>query len=176
MPLLTVEEYKKFIGYEGSKEDPRMQDTINAVVAAISGYLGYPLDEDRELALLTTKDRKDYFVDAVDIDITGVRYMSPQGTETIFTENQYFTSEYGKLTILAPTAIHENGRLLIKYTQAGTSARDDIKLAAKLLTRFYYKDEYNMQAVTTAGASVTYITGKNFPPHVRTLLDLHRVL
>lgn len=174
--LITVEEYKQFIGYEGNKEDSRMQSTIDAVSSAITEYLGYSLDLDKDYVLLTTAGRVDYFVDAVDIEVTGLKYISPLGEETVFSNGQYFTNEYGKITILAPTPIHTNGRLVVTYTQSGTSSREDIKLAAKLLTRFYYKDEYNVQTVNTAGASVTYITGKNFPPHVRTLLDLHRVL
>ena len=38
--LITVEEYKQFIGYEGNKEDSRMHSTIDAVSSAITEYLG----------------------------------------------------------------------------------------------------------------------------------------
>ena len=53
---------------------------------------------------------------------------------------------------------------------------DDIKLAAKLLVRYYHKDEYNKTAMSISGSSVTLNQGSGLPPHVRAILDLHREL
>lgn len=180
MAIITIQEYRDFIGHEGTKVDPRLDSLILAVSSAIELYLGYKLDETATASILTISRRQDYYLDSTGATVTGITYDRPypykEETPFTLTEDMYFVeSDTGRVTIFYPE-MEERGVLKVTYSQTGTSTLEDIKLAAKLLTRYYYKDEYNVQSINAAGQSVSFITGKNFPPHVRTLLDLHRVL
>ncbi|ASV43473.1 hypothetical protein [Vibrio phage JSF12] len=180
MTIITVEEYKDFIGSTSTKEDARILELLGAVTKIIEGYIGYdvsPVGATKSTTLVTSKGRNSYFLDfSTEFSLVSVTYKDRFKNVYNIPLEDVVVAPSGRIDIIfPPVEIQDRALLVIEYT-ADNAVTEDLKLAAKLLTRYYFKDEYNVQSITASGASVSFITGKNLPPHVRTILDLHRNL
>ena len=177
--IITPQEYNTFIGYEGSKVEPRVPQIIKAVSSTISNYLGYSISSSgtKSDSIRLIEGRNIYYLDSMDVSsIDSSRYYS-RDTDTstdLFAYKDIILSG-SRIELMVDWPIKENDILFVEYN-VPKEVQEDIKLAALMLTRYYVKDEYIAQGMSAAGSSITYITGKNLPPHVRTILDLHRLL
>lgn len=189
MALITVQEYKDFVSINGDREDPQIQTLIDAVTAAIQNYIGYSLGTSGEITRVLTKAaRTTYMTDSVGVSLSSVTYKNigidaPAARALTEDEDYFFDPGSGILQILntaelggSGQPLSDNGILVMTYNQDTSTVPEDIKQAAKLLVKFYYKHEYNQESVSANGQSVSYITGRNFPPHVSAILNLHRIL
>lgn len=177
--IITPQEYNEFIGYEGSKLEPRLPQIIKAVSGVISKYLGYTIEPDgtKSESIRLTSGRTVYYLDGLDVDnvTSSSYYQRSTDTSTDLLDYKNIIISGARVELMLDWPIADNDILFIEYSLP-TDIAEDIKLAALMLTRYYVKDEYIAQGMSAAGSSITYITGKNLPPHVRTILDLHRVL
>lgn len=188
MALTTEQEYKDFADITSTKPTPKLAGLIAAVSAAIEGYIGYSLGtDDQTNRILTRQERTVYMIDSINSSIDSITYQNTipnaPAARTLEATDYFWDADTGTLTILNPMnlggsgiPLMENGILTITFDQNTDTVPEDVKLAANLLVQFYYKGEYNRESVAANGQSVQYQVGRNFPPHVSALLNLHRIL
>lgn len=189
MAFITVQEYKDFAGVTANRDDPRITLLIDSATSAIENYLGYSLGtDDQTERILTKAGRITYFLNSTNLSVVGVNFRrTTAGLPALnrdLEDTEYFVdSANGSITLLDPNNIggpavpvSDNGVLTINYNQDTDTVPDDIKLAAMLLVQYYFKNQYNQESISAGGQSVTFIGGRNFPPHVTSLLNLHRLL
>lgn len=176
MSFITLEEYKKFAAIEGSKTDAQIVSLISAATAIVEDVLGYKIrSSSYEHDLYTRAGVTEYFLDRDNPIISKIVYRKRSDkTEFEVDPDDVIVNSNGKLEFLIPiTADNDRIRVTAGYS---TEANDSIKLATMMLVKYYYKEEYNKTAQTSMGGSVSYTTGKNLPPHVRTILLMNRVM
>lgn len=174
--LITVEEYKLHNDITSSKQDDRYQGLIDATTEIINNYLGFDIAASQTTEkIITISDRYDYYLESMDTEVSEVLYKRRGEPKVSLSEDDYLVDNTGRLTLLIPFKIRDNDVLTVTYGSA-PKALNDIKLATIMLARFYDKEEYNKEAVTSMGTSIEYTSSKGIPSHVKALLDLHRVI
>lgn len=176
--LITEAEYNDYIRYEGSKTDPRLSPTIAAVTNIIHLYLGYEVGSGEKTEKIRTIDGRNVYYLSVSqgVEPTSATYkkrIDKQIVDLDIDDNIFIDDS--RVELVLDWAIRDNDIVSITYTLKD-KVMDDIKQAALMLTRYYMKDEYVSEVLTESGNRINYIVGKNIPPHVATILDLHRSL
>lgn len=175
--LITIDEYKAFASIEGKKTDPQITSLITSCSKLVQDYIGYtvPVDGTSEQILRAVEGSQTYMLESANADISSIFY-EPKGSTSkveLKADLDYYVSDTGRLEIfdLIP---HRGDRFQIT---SNTKSEDleAIKLATMLLVRYYFKEEYNKSAMGAGGQTVTYQTGKNFPPQVRAILMMYRM-
>lgn len=176
MGIVTSEEYKRFASIEGVKYNDRIEWLIEACSAVVEDVLGYKYHEQGfNETIYTTAGRQSYFLSRTDAIVSNVTYTRRATKETFKIDpDDIIIEDTGMFTLLAVDAgNHDKIVLELGYN---TESGDTIKLATMLLVKYYFKEEFNKSGVSAGGQNVSYISGKNLPPHVRTLLQLHRII
>lgn len=175
--LITIEEYKAFASIEGKKTDPQITALIKSCSELVQDFIGYTLASDgsSEQILRAIEGSQTYMLDMADPDIATIYYEPYNSSDTIELKEDidYYVSDTGRLELYTVTP-RRGDRLQVTIN---TSKEDleSLKLATMLLVRYYFKEEFNKTSVGAGGQTVSYQSGKNFPPHVRAILLMHRM-
>jgi len=184
MELITETEFKTFAGITSTKSDPRIAALITASSDAIIEYLGsVPIAGNVSEDIYTVEGRNSYLLSNMAASVKSIKYSYRGGPELELdsSTDYYVLEQEGKIVLydtenVSGSRILTNGKLAVEYAIKDGELSDDIKLATCLLVNYYYKDQYNQQSMSAGGETVNYIGGRNFPPHVTSLLNLHRML
>ncbi|QKN85669.1 hypothetical protein KNV09_gp025 [Vibrio phage Athena] len=176
--IITIDEYKAFASIEGKKNDPQIAALIKSCSEIVQEFIGYPLTAtgDIEATVRTRAHTTEYMLPNFEMDVSDVKYI-PRGDDASsgisLDKHDYYVADTGKLELYS--LVPNNGdSILISYSIAAPDL-ESIKLATMLLVKYYYKEEFNKTSVGAGGQTVSYQTGKNFPPHVRAILMMHRM-
>ncbi|AUG85033.1 hypothetical protein FDJ19_gp026 [Vibrio phage Ceto] len=176
--IITIDEYKAFASIEGKKNDPQIEALIKSCSEIVQEYIGYPLTATGsiETTVRTRAKVTEYMLPNFEMDVQEVKYI-PRGSTSAngisLDSSDYYVSDTGKLELYSITP-NNGDTLWISYNIAAPDL-ESIKLATMLLVKYYYKEEFNKTSVGAGGQTVAYQTGKNFPPHVRAILLMHRM-
>lgn len=175
MNIITQAEYKAFANITGAKEDAQIDALITACSSIVEQVLGFSYSDVTPSRITMYANRDTYFLDTT-AGINNTLKYTPRSTGVAedMDASQYILDNSGKLIILRNN-IQDYDTITVQSTQSSTIP-EDIKLATMLLVKYYYKEEFNKSSIAAGGQQVNYITGNNLPPHVRTLLLLHRVM
>lgn len=175
--LVTLDEYKQFASIEGKKDNAQLQSLITACSQLVQDYLGYTLEDSTGLnaVIRTRKGATEYMLPSFDAVVNKVTYKIRGTTlEKELTEDDVHIEDTG-LIQLYDIIPGEGDIIKVAYT-ANKELTEALKLATNLLVKFYYKEEFNKTSIGAAGQTVTYQVGKNFPPHIRAILMMYRLL
>ncbi len=175
--LITIDEYKTFASIEGKKTDPQITALIKSCSKIVQDFLGYAPDvAGKSSTVIYARDGVQTYmlpvfnVDYQDTDI----YYHPKGfSAQDVAKEDYMISDTGLIDFFTITP-QRGDRFEIQYTLLSEDL-ESIKLATMLLVKYYYKEEFNKTAMGVGGQTVTYQTGKNFPPQVRAILMMYRM-
>ncbi|QIG60731.1 hypothetical protein VPT02_155 [Vibrio phage VPT02] len=176
--IITIDQYKAFASIEGKKNDPQIEALIKSCSEIVQDYIGYPLTSTGaiETTIRTRNNTTSYMLPAIDMDVQQLKYI-PRGYDSAdgkeLTLADYNVSETGLLELY--TVKPKDGDTLLVSYQVAPKELEAIQLATMLLVKYYYKEEFNKTSVGAGGQTVSYQTGKNFPPHVRAILLMHRM-
>lgn len=176
--IITIDQYKAFASIEGKKNDPQIEALIKSCSEIVQDYIGYPLTATGviETTIRTRAHTTAYMLPAIDMDVQEIKYI-PRGYTSAegrdLTLADYSVSDTGLLELYTITP--NNGDTLLISYQIAVPELEAIQLATMLLVKYYYKEEFNKTSVGAGGQTVSYQTGKNFPPHVRAILLMHRM-
>lgn len=165
--ILSEEEYKKFMELKKP-----LEAHVRAALVAANDTVAKTLNRSGTgSALLSIRESRDtYFIDEVtDVDITSITKV---GSTFELKGNAVYVGN-GKIifTIVPPT-----GNYIVKYTAKGEEYSDNIKHAVALLVDYWVSKDYRT-AKSIGSESVSFtIQSTGLPKHIRTLLDLERIL
>lgn len=175
--LITLDEYKIFASIEGKKTDPQITALIKSCSKIVQDYLGYAPDATgKGRAYVQAHNRTTtYMLPVVNIDVQNTEvYYLPRGNNQVdLVKEDYYISDSGKIDFYTVNP-RDGDRFEIVYTLEAQDL-ESIKLATMLLVKYYYKEEFNKTAMGAGGQTVSYQTGKNFPPQVRAILMMYRM-
>lgn len=173
--LITLDEYKAFASIEGKKMDPQIVALISSCSEIVQDYIGYPLSGSgtTEATIRTRNNVTSYMLPGINLDVQSIKYTPRGGTEITLSNQDFYASDTGLLELYTINP-KDGDFLVVTYAVAATDL-EAIKLATMLLVKYYYKEEFNKSSVAAGGQTVSYQTGKNFPPHVRAILLMHRM-
>lgn len=179
--LITIDEYKTFASI-GSRIDPKEEAQIAALIKSCStivqNFIGYPLNATNSVSeyIQAYEGSTTYMLPGYDLTVSAVKYI-PRGTEESnavdIKPSDYIVRDTGRIELLSITP-KSGDSFRVDFTFP-TQDMEDIKLATMLLVKHYYKEEFNKTSMAAGGQTVSYQTGKNFPPHVRAILMMHRM-
>ncbi|BBL19321.1 hypothetical protein KIT04_152 [Vibrio phage KIT04] len=177
--LITVDEYKTFASIEGKKTDPHITALIKSCSKIVQDFIGYSLEGTTGQAkeyVRAVAGSQTYMLPGFDLEIDEVRYI-PRGMDEsegkLLSSAEFEVSDTGRFDLYNIVPI-QGDMFSITYRMPSTDL-EAIKLATKMLVKYYYKEEFNKTAMGAGGQTVTYQTGKNFPPQVRAILMMYRM-
>lgn len=174
-----MDEYKTFASIEGKKTDLQIAALITSCSRIVQDFIGYPLEASGALSknIQAATGVQSYMLPGVDLIVDSITYI-PKGFEEStgipLKPQEFLVSETGRLDLLNVAPV-QGDTFKVAYRIQGTDL-ESIKLATMLLVKYYYKEEFNKSSITAGGQTVSYQTGKNFPPQVRAILMMYRML
>jgi hypothetical protein len=197
MELVTLEEYKAFVGATANpKDDARISLLIASVSSLIQAYLGLDFTGGKSVTEVISLDYntdkiflKNYPVSAPVTVTETDRYTwdSSIHVPLAYAGDYVLDAENGMLTRIATPGGFANwpispGVITVTYTTASKwggfgapTVPADLKLAAIELINYYKNDEFR-QNKTTQGTSLenTLAQGTDFPKHIQVILDRYK--
>ena len=177
--LITLDEYKQFASIEGKKDNPQISMLITACSRVVQDYVGYDLGASTSITkkIRVRKGITEYMLPTFDVTLSSITYTLAGADPTTakpIPESNYELSDTGLLEIFN-IMVRDGDTITLEY-QADKEATEAFKLATMLLVKFYFKEEFNKSSIAAGGQTVTYQVGKNFPPHIRAILMMYRLL
>lgn len=176
--LITIDEYKAFASIEGKKSDPQITALITSCSRLVQDFIGYPLTSSGQSNsyVKAVAGAQTYMLPGFDLMIDEVRYI-PRGYDeaagTLLSLADFEVSDTGRLDVYSITP--KLGDTFKVVYRTAPEDMEAIKLATMLFVKYYYKEEFNKTAVGAGGQTVSYQTGKYFPPQVRAILMMYRM-
>ena len=198
--LVTLQQYKDFVGLQGVQNDARINHIIDNVSQLVKSYCGTSIVDYASSAKTEYFSIKDSIVDTIILEespviaVTSVAERDSQADAyvTLIKENSDNSGKYEYVinddsdsitrTSSTSTKYWPKGQKSVKvvYTAGYTACPDDLKLAVFDLIKYYLKDE-RKDRMTIAGATVenqvsTSLSGNiGFPDHIKRILDMYKI-
>jgi|TARA_B110000483_G_scaffold243159_1_gene331612 hypothetical protein len=198
--LVTLQQYKDFVGLQGVQNDAKINVIIDNVSQLVKTYCGTTIIDYASNNKVEYFNIKDTMVDTIIteespiIQVVSVQERTSQADAyvTLITENsdssgkyEYVVDEDSDSIIRTNSTGNKHwakGMKSVKVTyKAGyTSTPDDLKLAVFDLIKYYLKDE-RKDRMSIAGATVENATSTSlrnnigFPDHIKRILDLYKL-
>lgn len=174
MGLITLDEYKVFANIAGDKLNSEISALIKSASQIVIDFLGYDPSSVAmsTYPILLHPGRTVYYLDNPDTKVISLSITNMNGDEK---GSPSFFQEDSRVELFGYTPVQGDIATLSTSTTSDGARLESIKLATMLLTKYYYKEEFNKTSVGAGGQTVSYQTGKNFPPHVRAILMQNRI-
>lgn len=180
MSVITLNEYKLFKGINNPKQDTQLQPLIDAVNSIIEEYCQVSFSG--SVATGVRLNQSNYYIILPDTPIISVEYLgikrSSEYTEELDSSQYILHPQEGTIELIDPSInLPRNPRaFIVDYTYGYTVVPLALKQAAVELTTYYDKREFNKSKDIGNGQSVDFTDASILPSHIRTILDMFRVL
>lgn len=181
--LITLAEYKAYIGINSTTQDTEISTTIPKVSQLVKNICRRTFVDyvDEAKVEMFTGGAALILQETPVIQIQGVEYSSNYGSSYVsLTEFTDWVLDIENQQILPLSTTGEFKRAVngykVTYTAGFEVIPEDLKLAAMDLVTYYMKHEgavHSQVAVTTTNAQVQYLTNTNLPTHIKRILDLY---
>lgn len=198
--LITLQQYKDFMGLTGVQQDARINVIIDSISQLVKNYCGTDIIDHYSSAKTEYFDIHDNSTTKVMLGegpINTVTSVSERATQadsyiTLIKDNSDSSGKYEYVVdTLTDSIVRTNdssdvpfpkGRKSVKvvYTAGYSTTPDDLKLAVFDLVKYYLKDE-SRERMTIAGATVenpgssSQAGNPGFPDHIKRVLDMYKV-
>ncbi|AKY02268.1 hypothetical protein AEO54_305 [Vibrio phage vB_VorS-PVo5] len=177
--LITIDEYKTFASIEGKKTDPQIAALIKSCSRIVQDFIGYSLEGttgQTKSYIRAIPGSQTYMLPGFDLMIDEVRYVRSGQDEAagrLLSLAEFEVSETGRFDLY--NIVPKQGDMFVITHRMPATDLESIKLATMMLVKYYYKEEFNKTAMGAGGQTISYQTGKNFPPQVRAILMMYRM-
>ena len=198
--LVTLQQYKDFVGLQGVQNDARINHIIDNVSQLVKSYCASTIIDYASSAKTEFFTIKDDLVDTIILEespiisVTSVQERTGQADAyvTLITENSNNSGKYeyvvnddsDSITRTSGSGIKSwpKGPKSVKvvYKAGYVSTPDDLKLAVFDLIKYYLKDE-RKERMSIAGATVENAVSSSlagnigFPDHIKRILDMYKI-
>ena len=179
MALITLTEYKTFIGKSNPNDDAKLQPLVDMANEYIPLYCNTPF----ESTVVTGKRLTNF---EYSIILPHAPILSVEDLKVIISGNQVDIDSADYIVDLEEGIIHlvdytgamptKSFGFLADYTYGAATIPKPVMLAAFELVRHYEKREFNKQKDLGNGQKVDYSPTEVIPQQVRSMLDVYRVL
>jgi hypothetical protein len=197
--LVTLQQYKDFVGLQGVQQDAKINVIISNVSQLVKTYCGTTIIDfasTNKIEYFNTQRGDDRVILAESplIQVVSVEERQSQSDAyvTLITENSDSSGKYEYIvdtesdsivrTNSTTTKAFPQGMKAVKVTyKAGyTSTPEDLKLAVFDLVKYYLKDE-RKERMSIAGSTIENQSSTSlrnnigFPDHIKRILDLYKL-
>lgn len=180
MSVITLQEYKMFKGINNPNQDTKLQPLVDSVNSIIEKYCQIALSPTQATGVRLTNHYSVLILPkAPVIEVTSVGIKRSSTETEILDPTQYLVDEEeGTLEIIDPMVnLPRNPySFIVDFTYGMSSVPFALKQAAIELLTYYDKREFNKSKDIGNGQSIDFMDSNIMPPHIKTLLDLYRVL
>ncbi len=197
--LVTLQQYKDFVGLQGVQQDAKINVIISNVSQLVKTYCGttiidFASTNKIEYFNIQRGDDRVILAESPLIQVVSVEERQSQSDAyvTLITENSDSSGKYEYIvdtesdsivrTNSTTTKAFPQGMKAVKVTyKAGyTSTPEDLKLAVFDLVKYYLKDE-RKERMSIAGSTIENQSSTSlrnnigFPDHIKRILDLYKL-
>lgn len=180
MSVITLNEYKLFRGINNPKQDTQLQPLIDSVNSIIDQYCQISFSPRSKTNVRLNESN--YYIMLPDVPVVSVERLaikrSSSSLEELSEEQYILHGEEGTIEIIDfSISMPKNPRSIIAdYTYGHSLVPYAVKQAAVELVTYYDKREFNKSKDIGNGQSVDFTDSSVFPTHVRSILDMYRML
>ena len=179
--LIDMDEYKSYAKISSADQDDKIDMLTTSISELVKAYCA------RTFVDYFSTDKTEYFNGGSDIyytsempivSITSIAYSVDYGqTYTDLANYVDYVFDISNDRVLIPGAenIDLPNYFKVIYKAGYPSVPADLKLALFDLVDYYMKKESTPRK-TGSDVSVQYITNSDFPPHIKRVLDLYRII
>lgn len=180
MSLITLEEYKEYASINSPTQDPKLTAMIASVNAFIESYIGRPVGIERPVIERVTPQNGLIFLANYPAPTVASVVIKRYGyDDEIIEEGRYHLDRAnGIIQSVDPSLVFKNSpkSVEVSYLAGSTNVPVDLKLAALELTTYYNKREFNASYSSGDGQSIGFESSRIVPSHIKSILDLHRLI
>lgn len=166
--MLQLQDYKNYAGINSPNQDDTLQVAVDYANKFIESFCGISLSR----KTVTHKDIAGGSGSIVlpDYPVYSVNEVKAGG---LVIDSEHYYLRDGVLYLDRP---HMHWVMLtIEYTHGYETIPSDLKMAAIELVTYMVKREFN-KSQSLGGENVTFLDPQSLPPHIRTPLELYRVI
>lgn len=181
MNVLSLVEYKMFKGINNPNKDLELQPLVDSVNSIIKEYCQTSFG-----STTVTGVRVDQYnwnivlpeAPVISVESLGIKRSSTE-TEVLVEDEQYLLYKgEGTIEIVDPSIVLPKNpkSFIVDYTYGMDNTPFSLKQAAVELVTYYNKREFNKSKDIGNGQSVDFTDSVILPSHIRTILDMYRVI
>ncbi len=186
MEIITLDDYKAYVGINSPTKDVQLQVYIDFVNDFIPAYCGLSFSEEIKTQVPLTMDESSiiFINDFPLVSIEKLEYVDPTNIGTDMSlDNCIVDYDVGEIYLgLIPS---ETGTgtfpmstrqyaYRVSYTSGHSTVPASIALAAYELVTHYEKEKWMGSKTIGNGQSVSYTDKRYLPPHIKNALDMYR--
>jgi hypothetical protein len=180
MSLLTLQEYKLFKGINNPNQDIKLQPLVDSVNSIIQQYCQLDLEVTTVTGIRVSRHYNTIILpktNIISLDYLAIK-RSSEVTEVLDPDQYILDKESGTLEIIDPLINLPSNpySFIVDYTFGMDNVPFALKQAAVELMTYYDKREFNKSKDIGNGQSVDFTDSGILPSHIRTILDMYRVL
>lgn len=184
--LITVNEYKDYVGIVSSDQDVKITNVIKYVSDLVKSYCNRNFIDNYSGTSYTNIVEyynggftKYYTKEFPIVSIVSIAYSLDLGvTYTALTANTDYVLDiqYDRVHIVNAENIVGVNAYKITYTGGYKETPQALKVAVLDLVKYYMKQEEVPRKAAGTNVVLEYITSSDLPPHIKRVLDLYRVI
>ena len=180
--LITKAEYKAYAGINSTNQDAELDSLIPKVSELVKSYCRRTFVDyvsDPKVQILKGGNTELLLEEYPVIQVVGVQQSTDYGqTYTSMVKFTDWVQDGDDVVSLAPTGFPYviNG-YKVTYFAGYETLPDDLKLAVMDLVEYYLKNSsavHSTRQVSPNTMQVEYVTGSQFPAHIRRVLDMYK--
>ena len=178
--LTNLQEYKTFAEVGNSAQDARLSLLVTLVSGLVETYCNRTFSIDQYVEIVGYSDGVLFSRNMPLKTIVLVEYLDAGKTWTTVEDTEYELWEHeGAIELFSSfvTFPHTSRPYRITTTAGYTTIPADLKLAALDLITYYHKREaIPLKSSGNVTVNTVDVEGSNFPPHIKRILDLYRLI
>ncbi len=186
--LIDIDEYKVYKNITSTEQDEILEQIIPSVSTLVKSYCARTFIDNYDLGLeeftpiveIYNGGETIYYTSEQPIQgITSIEYSEDYGqTYTALVEftDYVLDLQNDRIALFNGDLISIPNALKITYTGGYINLPNDLKLAVLDLISYYLKRESVPRKTSGSNVSIEYITNSDFPPHIKRILDLYRII
>lgn len=177
--LISIDDYKTYATIKSVEYDAKISLIITSVSALVRSYCGRNLISEDPIeeydnggnALVYTEEFPIASITSIEkSDDYGVTY-NPLTVGTDFV----FDKQRQAIYIITEDEVYIPNKYKITYIAGYETTPEDLKIALLDLVDYYYKNETVPKRMSNF-VTIEYVKTADFPPHIKRVLDLYRVI
>lgn len=183
MDLVTLTEYKNYVGIASDKQDTVIKSIIPKASALVRSICRRSFNDyitDPKVDVFASGSEKVYLSEFPVLNLLYVEYSSDYGkTYTTLTEftDYVCTADEGLITFINYTAYPKQVNAFRAVYNAGyENLPEDLKVAVMDIVTYYLKQDMAVKSQRDAGSNtvqIEYITKNTLPAHIQRVLDIY---
>lgn len=177
-PLITLDEYKTYSSISSVEFDPKLSKLITGISALVREYCSRELITDGVTPIVEYNDGGNMDINVLEfpiISITSLEISTDYGVT--YTPTTDYVHHKVKDSIYLPNEdlVELPNKYRLTYIGGYLSTPEDLKLAVLDLVDYYHKNETVPKRMNNF-VTIEYVKTSDFPPHIKRVLDLYRVI